>query len=139
MSQTDEKQHYTTGITRARWMVIALACASLVAGIVGTRYANNDPSIPQQPPSHRIEYQVTGSSDSVTITYLNDMAYIEERQGTPPWRFGFRAIQGRNLRVEIQNEAPSGTIGCAITASGEVIHSVTETNDARIVCQAQVP
>jgi hypothetical protein len=139
MSQTDEKQHYTAGITRARWMVIGLACASLIVGIIGTRYANNDPSIPQQPPSHRIEYQVTGSSDSVKITYLNDMAYTEERSGAPPWRFGFRATQGRDLRVEIENEQSSGTIGCIITASGETIYSVAETNDARIVCQAQVP
>ncbi len=138
MSQTDEKQHYTQGIRKARLMLAAFAVTALVIGIVGSYFSNDDPQLPQNPPSHRIEYQVTGTSSDVEVRYLNDMAYTETRSGTPPWRFGFRATQGRNLEVIVENRG-DGTIGCAITASGKDVVRVPEAAVASIQCTAQVP
>jgi len=138
MSQTDEKQQYTQGIRRARLMLGGFAVVALVIGIVGSYFSNDDPQLPKNPPSHRIEYQVTGTSTNVDVSYLNDMAYTETRSGTPPWRFGFRATQGRNLQVTVTNRG-EGTIGCVITASGKPVVTVPEAEVASIECWAQVP
>jgi hypothetical protein len=138
MSQTNEKQHYTDGIRRARLMLGVFAATALVIGLVGAYFSNDDPQMPQNPPSHRIEYQVSGTSTQVDVRYLNDMAYTETRSGTPPWRFGFRATQGRNLHVVVENRG-EGTIGCAITASGKDIVRVPEAAVPSIQCTAQVP
>jgi hypothetical protein len=88
--------------------------------------------------SARVEYQVTGTSANVRVSYLNDMAFTAERSGPPPWKFGFRAAEGRNLLVKVDNLG-DGTIGCAIVAGGKPISTQIESVTQSITCMAVVP
>jgi hypothetical protein len=139
MSEFDEKTHYQTGIARSRRMAIIFVSIALIIGAVGAKFQDRGMEVSKDPPSARIEYAVTGSSSNVRIIYVNDLAYRTEKIGTPPWKFSFRATQGRTLEVQIDNLAQSGTIGCEIRAYGKTIYSVAETNDATITCATVVP
>ena len=139
MSEFDEKTHYLSGISRSRRMAIIFVAIALLIGVVGAQFQNRGMPVTDKPPSARIEYAVTGTSANVRIIYLNDMAFRDEKVGTPPWKFGFRATQGRTLEIQVDNLAESGTIGCEIRAYGKAIYSVAESTDATITCVAVVP
>lgn len=138
MEPINEKQHYERGIGRARWMAIILALAVITVGVIGAQNADKGMSPESEPASQRVEYQVTGTSKLVRIQYLNDMAFDATREGEPPWRFGFRARQGRQLEVLVENLG-DGTIGCGITASGEDLSREPEQAVAILRCVAVVP
>lgn len=138
MDPSAEKQHYEKGIGRARWMAIVLACAVILVGIIGAQNADKGMKPESEPSSQRVEYQVTGTSKLVRIQYLNDMAFDATREGEPPWRFGFRARQGRQLEVLVENLG-DGTIGCGITASGKDLSREPEQSVAILRCVAVVP
>ena len=69
-----EEQQYKTGIARAKWMAIVFAVVSLVAGIVGTMYQDRGMQAEQAPPTTRVEYAVSGTSTSVSVTFVTDLA-----------------------------------------------------------------
>ncbi|MBM4413566.1 MAG: hypothetical protein FJ040_09020 [Chloroflexi bacterium] len=138
MEPSNEKQHYERGIRGARLTAIILGVAVLIVGIIGAQNADQGIQPESEPRSQRVEYQVTGTSKLVRIQYLNDMAFDATREGEPPWRFGFRARQGRQLEVLVQNLG-DGTIGCGITASGEDLSREPEQNVAILRCVAVVP
>lgn len=138
MDPNAEKQHYERGIGRARWMAIILAVAVITVGVIGAQNADKGLKPEAEPISQRVEYQVTGTSKMVRIQYLNDMAFDETREGEPPWRFGFRARQGRQLEVLVENLG-DGTIGCGITASGEDLSREPEQAVGILHCVAVVP
>lgn len=138
MAESNEAQRYRAGISRARWMIAGLASAALIAGIIGTYYQDRGMAVELAPPTTRIEYQVTGTSPDVTVTYVNDLAYTESKQGAPPWKYGFRARKGRELSVIVQNNA-AGTTGCAIRAGGQELAAVTDSTESTIRCTAVVP
>ncbi|MFM2308850.1 MAG: hypothetical protein RLY87_971 [Chloroflexota bacterium] len=139
MSEFDEKTHYLSGIQRSRRMAIIFVVLAVVIGAIGAQFQNRGMPITDKPPTARIEYAVTGTSQNVRIIYLNDLAYRNEKIGTPPWKFGFRANQGRTLEVQVDNLTQSGTIGCEIRAFGKAIYTVAESTDATITCAAVVP
>ena len=139
MSNFDEKTHYLTGIARSRRMAIIFVSLALIIGAVGARFQDRGMEVAKDPPSARIDYAATGTATNVRIIYVNDLAYRTEKIGTPPWKFGFRARQGRTLEVQVDNLTQQGTIGCEIRAYGETIYSVAETSDATITCATIVP
>ena len=139
MSDFDEKTHYLSGIHRSRRMAVIFVALAIVIGAIGAQFQNRGMPVTNDPPSARIEYAVTGSSQNVRIIYLNDLAYRNENIGTPPWKFGFRARQGRTLEVQVDKLTQRGTIGCEIRAYGKAIYSVAESTDASITCAAVVP
>jgi hypothetical protein len=138
MNQFNEQHHVTTGKRRALIMAIVLMALALGVGIFGNRYKAQQEAVDLSPRSARIEYEVTGSTSEVEISYLNDLAYIDSRVGAPPWRFSFRAPHGRELRIEVTNRG-DGTIGCTISTGGRIISSQTESVTERITCMAIVP
>lgn len=138
MDTNNEKQHYERGIGRAKWMAVVLAIAVITVGVIGAQNADQGISPQAEPASQRVEYQVTGTSKLVRIQYLNDMAFDATREGEPPWRFGFRARQGRQLEVLVENLG-DGTIGCGITASGKDLSREPEQDVAILRCVAVVP
>jgi hypothetical protein len=138
MEPNNEKQHYERGIGRARWMAVVLTIAVVTVGIIGAQNDDNAMTPQSEPSSQRVEYQVTGTSKQVRILYLNDMAFDATREGEPPWRFGFRARQGRQLEVQVENLG-DGTIGCGITASGKDLSREPEQNAQVVRCEAVVP
>ncbi len=138
MDANNEKQHYERGIGRARWMAVVLAIAVVTVGIIGAQNDDKGMTPESEPSSQRVEYQVTGTSKLVRIEYLNDMAFDATREGEPPWRFGFRARQGRQLVVQVENLG-EGTIGCGITASGNDLSREPEQNVKLLRCEAVVP
>jgi hypothetical protein len=138
MEPNNEKQHSERGIGRARWTAVILAIAVITVGVIGAQNADKGISPQAEPSSQRVEYQVTGTSKLVRIQYLNDMAFDATREGEPPWRFGFRARQGRQLEVLVENLG-EGTIGCGITASGKDLSREPEQDVAILRCVAVVP
>ncbi len=138
MQQFDESTHVATGKRRARMMAIVLGVLALSVGIFGNIYKSQQQAPDLSTHSTRIEYQVTGSSPAVEIQYLNDLAYRDTRSGTPPWRFSFRAVYGRDLYLRVVNRG-TGTIGCAISTNGQIISQQIESETDAIECMGVVP
>jgi hypothetical protein len=139
MQPFDEKTHYLTAQRRSWLMAIVFISIALAIGIFGNIYASRQKNAAATSAnSARIEYQVTGTSTNVRVSYLNDMAFTAERSGPPPWKFGFRAVEGRNLLVKVDNLG-DGTIGCVIVASGKPISTQPESVTQSITCMAVVP
>lgn len=138
MQGFDERTHTARGKRRAWIMAIVFMSIALAIGVFGNRYQAQQSAPDLRSHSMRIEYRVTGTTVNANIEYLNDMAYTEQRSGTPPWRYGFRAATGRNLRIHVIN-AGDGTIGCAITAGGTIISEQPESVTDSIICMAVEP
>lgn len=138
MQPFDEQTHVATGQRRARIMAIVLGVLALSVGIFGNIYKSQQQAPDLSTHSSRIEYHVTGSSTAVEIQYLNDLAYRDTRSGTPPWRFSFRAVYGRDLYVHVINRG-SGTIGCEISTNGQTISKQIESETDSIECMGVVP
>ena len=139
MQPFDEKTHYETAKRRSWLMAIVFISIALAIGVFGNIYASRQKSNEATSAnSSRIEYQVTGTSTNVNVSYLNDMAFTPTRSGPPPWKFGFRAAEGRNLLIKVDNLG-DGTIGCVIVASGRPISTQPESVTSSITCMAVVP
>jgi hypothetical protein len=74
MNQFNEQHHVTTGKRRALIMAIVLMSLALGVGIFGNRYKAQQEAVDLSPRSARIEYEVTGSTSEVEISYLNDFS-----------------------------------------------------------------
>ena len=138
MQPFDENTHVATGKRRARNMAIVLGVLALSVGIFGNIYKSQQQAPDLSTHSTRIEYAVTGSATAIEIQYLNDLAYRDTRSGTPPWRFSFRAVYGRELYVHVINRG-TGTIGCAISANGQMISQQIERETDSVECMGVVP
>lgn len=138
MQEFDERAYIARGRRRAVIMAIVFVSIALTIGIVGNIYKSQQSAPDLRTRSMRIEYRVTGTTDTVQIDYLNDMAYEDQRQGTPPWQYGFRAPWGRTLRMKVTNLG-TGTIGCAITAGDKTLSEQPESVTTSIDCMAVVP
>jgi hypothetical protein len=139
MQSFDEKTHYETAKRRSWIMAVIFISIAIAIGIFGNIYASRQKNAAATSAnSARIEYQVTGTSSNVRVSYLNDMAFTAERSGPPPWKFGFRATEGRNLLIKVDNLG-GGTIGCVITAGGKPISTQVESDTPSITCMAVVP
>jgi len=139
MQPFDEKTHYVTAQRRSWQMAIVFVSIAIAIGIFGNIYASRQKNAAAtSADSSRIEYQVSGTTSNVRVSYLNDMAFTAERSGPPPWKFGFRAATGRNLLIKVDNLG-DGSIGCVITAAGKPISSQPESVTQSITCMAVVP
>lgn len=139
MQPLDEKVHYETAKRRSWLMAIAFIGIALAIGVFGNIFASQQKAEQAASAnSARIEYQVTGTTAAVNVSYLNDMAFTAERNGPPPWKFGFRARAGRNLLIKVNNQG-DGTIGCVIIASGKPISTQPESVTSSVTCMAVVP
>jgi hypothetical protein len=81
------------------------------------------------PQTVRVEYRVAGDAP-VTVEFLNDLGFGEERALTPPWVYGFRARPIRELQLVVQRSGGAGSIGCTIAINGVPVQEVTTDESA---------
>lgn len=72
----------------------------------------------------QIEYRITGSAGSVSLTYVNDSGNIEQRERVYlPFRLTFQPERGQMISIVAQNKGASGTVRCAIVVNGNEIET----------------
>lgn len=68
-----------------------------------------------------IEYRVTGTAGSVSLTYKNEDGGTEQQSGIqPPWTHSFTAAEGDFLYISAQNQTATGTVTASIYVDGDL-------------------
>ena len=100
-----------------RNLSILLAISLLVASVLacGT------------PQSYSVEYKVSGSANSASITYSNAQGGTEQQKINLPWSKSFTVTSGSFLYISAQNEGDSGSVTCQILVNGSVYKTSTSS------------
>lgn len=76
----------------------------------------------------KVEYEVTGSTDVVSITIANKSGGTSQYSGvTLPWSTSFKADPGDFVYVSAQNQRDTGSVTAAIYIDGDKYKRSTST------------
>jgi hypothetical protein len=75
-----------------------------------------------------VEYEVTGSAKSVSITMQNATGGTEQKSNEPlPFKSSFTAKNGTFVYISAQNDGESGNVTATIKVNGNVFQTSTST------------
>ena len=92
--------------------------------------------------SSAVQYQISGSAYSATVTYENATSDTEQQDISIPWTYPtFRASSGQILYISAQiSSSNPATITCTILLNGRVYKTSTSNGQYVIVdCSGEVP
>jgi len=82
------------------------------------------------------EYKVTGSANTVDITYSNESeGTSQESNVSTPWTYSFEGEEGQFVYISAQNQGESGSVTVSIYRNGKKIESST-SNGAYVIATA---
>lgn len=71
--------------------------------------------------THDVRYEVTGSAQSVDLTYTNDTGGTSQQSAVPlPWSYSFKGDTLAFVDVSAQNTGETGTVIATIYRDGEM-------------------
>ncbi|HMO56838.1 MAG TPA: hypothetical protein PKA05_05355 [Roseiflexaceae bacterium] len=117
----------------------------LVLGVIVTLFTiagmallprTNTPQL--APSTSRIEYRVDGDAE-VTVSFLNDLGFTEERTLAPPWVYGFRARPGRELTLTVVPTSAQGVASCEILINGQLVQQAAGSTTTPAACLFIIP
>lgn len=83
---------------------------------------------PFSPTKYHVEYRVTETARSVSVTYQNADGGISQAFGVPlPWSYSFTAEPGTWVYVSAQNDGETGWIRVTIYKDGEEFKTSTSS------------
>ena len=75
-----------------------------------------------------IKYEVTGTADTVNITYKNEDGGTSQANGVSmPWTYLFKAQPGDSVYLSAQNNGESGTVTVTIYKDGSEFKKSSST------------
>lgn len=80
-----------------------------------------------------IRYEVSGTTDLLSITYETPSGRMVQTDTKPPWSFIFRADKGAWLFVSVQNYRETGSVTATIHRNGQVLQTATRSGPFVIV------
>lgn len=125
------------GIPLAYWIILGVVVAIVtfmaIFSAVGDRPAIKpvlpSGSGPVDVPAtalRRVVYRVSGTADSVELTYQNESGNGEQRTAFMlPWSEEYRMPAGAFMYVSAQNAEASGRVTCEILVDGQVVEQAT--------------
>lgn len=99
-------------------------------GLQRTDYAPPQPLRPLSPPSpgiHRVEYTITGSAPTASLTYRNASGGTEQNEVSLPATLSFNAVGGSFVYLSAQNRSGQGDVHVAITVDGRHLQEATSS------------
>jgi hypothetical protein len=89
------------------------------------------------PTSPTVQYEVTGATTTVDVTYENENQDVAQVAGAPvPWTYSFVGATGDFLYVSAQKDgSETGDVTCSIFLNGVLLESNTSTG-AYVICTA---
>ena len=93
--------------------------------------------VPGSAPTHSVEYQVTGATATVDVTYENQNGDTAQANGVAvPWIYTFTSTEGTFLYVSAQKDgSDTGDVTCSLYVDGVLRESTTSTG-AYAICTA---
>lgn len=117
-------QGFLSGMKRLLAAAAILAAALLAAGCA------------QDPKDDQLEYHVSGSACSASITYTNSGGNAAQVAGAVlPWSLTFEARRGFFAYVSAQNQCASGNVRAEIFYEGELVE-FSESTGAYVIATA---
>jgi len=77
---------------------------------------------------YAVEYRVTGSAPSVSVTYENASRGTSQATGCGlPWTYSFEGYRNQFVYISAQNEGESGTVTASIYVDGKCYWTSTSS------------
>ncbi|HEY6244541.1 MAG TPA: hypothetical protein VIX17_11365 [Pyrinomonadaceae bacterium] len=96
----------------------AIALVLLVVILIGCKHSSRSSSSPS------VTYEVTGTTDSASVTYENETGGTEQADVTVPWTKRF-VSHGGFLYLSAQNRSEYGSITVRINIDGQTVKTST--------------
>lgn len=91
------------------------------------------PSEPVAPTTYNVEYRLSGSAESASVTLENAQGHTELKDVSIPWQpAGFEARSGQLLYISAQNNGWTGSITCEILVDGQPWQTTTSIGEFAI-------
>jgi len=82
------------------------------------------------------EYKVTGSANTVDVTYSNESeGTSQESNVSIPWTYSFEGEEGQFVYISAQNQGETGSVTVTIYRNGKKIETST-SNGAYVIATA---
>ena len=119
------------------WTVIGILLVIIVMGwlLLSSQQPSSRPSFeiaPTVKSSFQVVYKVTGTAESVDLTYENAYGNTEQKTARLPWELKMNVSVGQFLYVSAQNNGKIGSVTCEIWIENLKIETATSSGAYKI-------
>jgi hypothetical protein len=121
-----KKEAQSTGKVVAGCLVM-VAVLVIIGIAIGTCGKSSTTPTSNKPTTYLIEYEVTGSAQSASLTYQNRDGGTSQEDVSIPWTYSFTARSGDFVYISAQNEGEYGTVTVNIYLDGVQVKTSTSS------------
>ena len=122
-------------------IICSIRGANEPTSAISTTYSTSrSHTVVNTPPAlYTVEYKVSGSASSVSLTYKNSTGGTEQKDVYTPWSTSFKCMPGNFLYLSAQNEDKTGSVTCEIWVNG-ILYKTSTSSGAYVIasCNGRV-
>lgn len=113
-----------------RWFVVigaaalTVICLCIAIGSMGSG-GDTKPRATSKPTTYRVSYTITGSAESVSVTYQNAQGNTEQGSYKLPFKKNFTMEYGQFAYISAQNNGRTGSVICTIYVNDAIWQTAT--------------